>query len=298
MIAGVDSLSWNLVNDFNQMWAYSFMRNAFEAGTAVSIVAGVVGYFVVLRRTAFAAHALSHVGFAGGAGAALLVVNPLWGLLVFCVGAAAVMGAIGQRLRERDVVIGIVLMFALGLGYLFINLYSGNSADVYSILFGQIFGIDASDVIATLVVGVLIVGLIGTIYRPLLFASVDPEVAEARRVPVRALAIVFMTLLGLAVAVSVQVVGVLLIFALLVAPAAIAERLCSRPSRAMAVSVVAALACTWIGLLLGFYFSPPVSFFITSLATGGYLLARLASFALTRSGPRSLRARPAGTIQP
>jgi zinc/manganese transport system permease protein len=239
------------------------------------------------------------------------VVDPLWGLLAFCVGAAAVMGAIGQRLRERDVVIGIVLMFALGLGYLFINLYSGNSADVYSILFGQIFGIDTEDVVVTLVVGVIVVTLIGVIYRPLLFASVDPEVAEARRVPVRVLAIAFMTIVGLAVAVSVQVVGVLLIFALLIAPAAIAERLCSRPSSAMVVSVVTALACTWIGLLLGFYFSPPVSFFITSLATGGYVLARVVSYALGRARAvpavagdpgsrwptRSLSPDPAGTIQ-
>ena len=296
MTGAVQSLSWSPVLDFNQMWAYSFMRNAFEAGTVVSVVAGVVGYFVVLRRTSFAAHALSHVGFAGGAGAALLVVNPLWGLLAFCVGAAAVMGAIGQRLRERDVVIGIVLMFALGLGYLFINLYSGNSADVYSILFGQIFGIDSGSVLVTLAVGAATVGLIAAIYRPLLFASVDPEVAEARHVPVRMLAIAFMTLLGLAVAVAVQVVGVLLIFALLVAPAAIAERLCARPSSAIAVSVTAAVACTWIGLVLGFYFTPPVSFFITTIATGGYLVARLAGY--LRDRPRSTSSRRWGRLLP
>lgn len=287
MIAAADTLSWNLARDLSQLWTFSFMRNAIEAGTIVSVVAGVVGYFVVLRRSAFAAHALSHVGFAGGAGAALLVVSPLWGLLGFCVGAAAVMGAIGQRLRERDVVIGIVLMFALGLGYLFINLYTGNSADVYSILFGQIFGVDTTDVWVTLGVGAAALVAMGAIYRPLLFSSVDAEVAAARRVPVRALAIGFMLIVGVAVAVSVQVVGVLLIFALLVAPAAAAERLCARPGAAIAVSVALALACTWVGLFLGFYFSPPVSFFITSLATGAYLLARFGAALARRPRPSS-----------
>jgi zinc/manganese transport system permease protein len=291
-------LSWNVVADFDQMWAYSFMRNAFAAGTIVAVAAGVVGYFVVLRRTSFAAHALSHIGFAGGAGAALLAVNPLYGLLAFCVGAAAVMGGIGRRLRERDVVIGIVLMFVLGLGYLFINLYSGNSSDVYSILFGQIFGIAPSDVLLTLVVGVVTLALVAGIYRPLLFASVDPEVAEARRVPVGVIAVVFMMILGLTVAVAVQVVGVLLIFALLVAPAAIAERLCSRPSRAIATSVAVAVGCTWVGLVLGFYFSPPESFFISSLATGGYLLARGGAAVRDRNSRRMASPVASGIIDP
>ncbi len=274
MTAALYSLSWNLVRDFQQMWEFSFMRNALEAGTVVSVVAGIVGYFVVLRRSSFAAHALSHVGFAGGAGAALLVVSPLWGLLGFCVGAAVVMGAMRQRLRDRDVVIGIVLMFSLGLGYLFINLYTGNSADVYSILFGQIFGIAANDVLVTLAVGLASLLALAALYRPLLFASVDPEVAEARRVPVSFVSVAFMVIVGVAVAVSVQVVGVLLIFALLVAPAAAAERLSARPAGAIALSVAIALVCTWTGLLLGFYYTPPVSFFITSLATFFYLASR------------------------
>ncbi|HET9091972.1 MAG TPA: metal ABC transporter permease [Acidimicrobiales bacterium] len=283
------AVGWNLAHDVSEMLSYPFMQNAFEAGTVVALAAGIVGYFVVLRRSAFAAHALSHVGFAGGAGAALIAVNPLWGLLAFSVGAAAVMGGIGRRLRERDVVIGIVLMFALGLGYLFINLYQGSATDVYSILFGQIFGIDRFSVVLSASVSLGAVLVLGAIYRPLLFASVDPEVAEARRVPVGALNVTFMTLLGLTVAVAVQIVGVLLIFALLVAPAAAAERLAARPVAAIAASAAIAVGCTWIGLFLGFYFSPPVSFFITTLATGAYLAARLGSSVAWRGGLRGRR---------
>ena len=270
------SFSWNLISDLSQMLSFEFMRNAFEAGAMVSIVAGLVGYFVILRRTAFAAHALSHVGFAGAAGAAVISLSPVWGLLVFCLGGAGVMGALGQRLRERDTVIGIVLAFMLGLGVLFISLYTGYATEAYSILFGEVLGISTGDVVLTVVIGGITLLLLAAMYRPLLFASVDEEVAEARGVPTRALAIGFMATLALAVAVSVQVVGVLLIFSLLVTPAAIADRLTSRPASAMLVSVITALACTLVGLAIAFYVALPVSFFITSLAFGTYLVVRWA----------------------
>jgi zinc/manganese transport system permease protein len=275
---------WNLYSDISQMLSYGFMRNAFEASAVVSVVAGIVGYFVILRRTAFAAHALSHVGFAGAAGAAVLSIDPVWGLLVFCLGGAAVMGALGQRVRERDTVIGIVLAFMLGLGVLFISLYSGYATEAYSILFGQILGISQSQVLVTLAIGTLSVVAVGTVYRPLLFASVDEEVAGARRVPVRTLSVVFLLIVALAVAVAVQVVGVLLIFSLLVTPAAIADRLTRRPARAIAVSVIVALACSWVGLTIGYYVSYPVSFFITTLAFVAYLLVRIGSAAFGRVG--------------
>jgi zinc/manganese transport system permease protein len=265
------------------MLSYEFMRNAFLAGAVVSVVAGIVGYFVILRRTAFAAHALSHVGFAGAAGAVVLSVNPVWGLLVFCLGGAAVMGALGQRIRERDTVIGIVLAFMLGLGVLFIALYNGYSTEAYSILFGEILGISTGDVVLTVAIGAVAVAAIGAMYRPLLFASIDEEVAVARRVPVRALSVAFLLTLGLAVAVAVQVVGVLLIFSLLVTPAAVADRLTTRPAAAIAVSVVVALACTWLGLAIGYYFSYPVSFFITSLAFFAYAVTRLSTGIARRS---------------
>jgi zinc/manganese transport system permease protein len=281
--SGAARFSWNLFADLGQMLSYEFMRNAFLAGAVVSVVAGIVGYFVILRRTAFAAHALSHVGFAGAAGAVVLSVNPVWGLLVFCLGGAAVMGALGQRIRERDTVIGIVLAFMLGLGVLFIALYNGYSTEAYSILFGEILGISTGDVVLTVAIGAVAVAAIGAMYRPLLFASIDEEVAVARRVPVRALSVAFLLTLGLAVAVAVQVVGVLLIFSLLVTPAAVADRLTTRPAGAIAVSVVVALACTWLGLAIGYYFSYPVSFFITSLAFFAYAVTRLSTGIARRS---------------
>ncbi|MGH9008011.1 MAG: metal ABC transporter permease [Acidimicrobiales bacterium] len=285
--------SWNPFADLGQMLSYEFMRNAFAAGAVVSVVAGVVGYFVILRRTAFAAHALSHVGFAGAAGAVVLSINPVWGLLAFCLGGAAVMGALGQRLRERDTVIGIVLAFMLGLGVLFIALYNGFSTQAYSILFGEILGISAGDVVLTVVIGGITLVAIAALYRPLLFASVDEEVAVARRVPVRFLSIAFLLTLGLAVAVAVQVVGVLLIFSLLVTPAAIADRLTTRPATAIAVSVVVALACTWLGLAIGYYFSYPVSFFITSIAFFGYVLTRVGTGIRRRTQPSPIAVPPA-----
>ena len=283
--SGAARFSWNLFADLGQMLSYEFMRNAFLAGAVVSVVAGIVGYFVILRRTAFAAHALSHVGFAGAAGAVVLSVNPVWGLLVFCLGGAAVMGALGQRIRERDTVIGIVLSFMLGLGVLFIALYNGYSTEAYSILFGEILGISTGDVVLTVAIGAVAVAAIGAMYRPLLFSSIDEEVAVARRVPVRALSVAFLLTLGLAVAVAVQVVGVLLIFSLLVTPAAVADRLTTRPAAAIAVSVVVALACTWLGLAIGYYFSYPVSFFITSLAFFAYAVTRLSTGIARRSRP-------------
>ena len=293
---GSPAFSWNLYADFAQMWSYPFFQHAFEAGTIVAVVAGVIGYFVVLRRVAFAAHALSHIGFAGAAGAVALSINPLWGLLVFCVSSGAVIGALGQRLRSRDTVIGIVLAFALGLGALFLSLYHGGDAnEAVSILFGEILGVSAGDVLLTLGVGAVALLVVAAVYRPLLFASVDEDVAEARGIPVRLLSVAFMVTLALAVAVAVQVVGVLLIFALLVAPAAMAERLTSSPPRAVVLSVVTALVCTWSGLAISWYSSYPVSFFIVTIATVAYALSRVVPAAvrqLRSSAPAAAVDRP------
>jgi zinc/manganese transport system permease protein len=271
--------SWNLYSDLSQMLSYQFMVNAFEVGGIVAVVAGVVGYFVILRRTAFAAHALSHIGFAGAAGGVLLSWTPILGLIVSCVTAGGIIGALGQRVRERDTVIGIVLAFALGLGVLFLYLYTGGDAGlVISILFGQIVGVTSDQVVQTLAIGVGTLVLIAVMYRPLLFASVDEDVAEARGVPVRALSIAFMMTVGLAVAVAVQVVGVLLIFALVVTPAAIAERVCRSPGQALFAGIAIALASTWIGLTVAYYTGDPVSFWIVALSTGAYAIVRVLSW--------------------
>ena len=274
-IAG-PSPSWNLLDDLAQLFHYQFMVHAFEAGTVVAVVAGAIGYFVVLRGSSFAAHALSHIGFAGAAGAVVLGLSPLAGLLVFTVGAGAAIGALGNRLRGRDVTIGIVLAWALGLGVLFISLYRGYANEAYAILFGLILGISQNEVTVTLIAGAVTVAALVFVYRPLLFASVDEELASAKGVPVTALSIAFMVVLAIAVTEAVQVVGVLLIFALIVTPAAIAVRFTSRPAVAIGIGVALSLTFTWLGLAIG-YFSPhPVSFFITSIAFATYVAVRIA----------------------
>jgi zinc/manganese transport system permease protein len=251
------------------------MQHAYIAGAIVAIVAGVVGYFVVLRSLSFAGHALSHIGFAGATGAVALGVNPIYGLLVFTVGGAVGMGALGKRIYGRDVVIGIVLAWMLGLGVLFLSLYSGYATEAYALLFGEILGISQTDVVVTLVAGIVTLAASAIMFRPLLFASVDSDVAEARGIPVRLISILFMVVLAISVSEAVQVVGVLLIFALLVTPPAIAERLTARPGRAIALSVLLALLFTWLGLFVSFYLPYPVSFFITTLAFAAYLAIRL-----------------------
>jgi zinc/manganese transport system permease protein len=253
---------------------YDFIRNAFIAGTIVAITAGIVGYFVVLRGLSFAGHALSHVGFAGATGAVALGVPAVFGLLAFALLGAAGMGALGERARGRDVAIGIVLAWSLGLGVLFLSLYKGYATEAYSLLFGEILGISALNVAVTAIVSGLALAALAFLYRPLLFSSVDPDAALARGVPVRAISTAFMVVLALTVATAAQVVGVLLIFALLVTPAAIAERLTAKPVRAIALAVVFGLAFTWGGLLLALYVQYPVSFFITSLAFAAYVIVR------------------------
>ena len=294
--------SWNPLADIQNMLSFAFMRNAFAAGTASALVAGVIGYFVVLRASSFAAHAISHIGFAGAAGAILLGVNPVLGVGVLSLAASVGMGVLGRRLRGRDVVIGLVMAFSLGLGYLFISLYTGNATDAYAVLFGQIFGITTGAVWITVLTSVVVLALLAAIYRPLLFASVDEEVAEARGIRVGAIGLGFMVLLALAVSEAVQVSGVLLIFALLVAPGAIAGRVFRRPAAALALSAGVAVLITWASLALAFYTPYPVSFYVTSLAFAAYLGVRAAGRGglgrrlAARCAPRSTRRRRAARL--
>lgn len=281
--------SWNPLDDLAALFQYEFMVHAFEAGTIVALVAGVIGYFVVLRASAFAAHALSHIGFAGATGAIVLSLSPIIGLLAFTISAGVAIGALGNRLRGRDVTIGIVLAWTLGLGVLFISLYRGYATEAYALLFGEILGISATDVEVTLIAGVITLAAIVAIYRPLLFSSVDEDLAAAKGVPVTALSIAFMAILAVAVTEAVQVVGVLLIFALIVTPAAIAVRFTSRPVLAIGIGVALALAFTWLGLAFAFYSPHPVSFFITSLAFATYLAVRISEPLRERLGRSALR---------
>ena len=263
--------------NFNLPWdlQYAFMRHAFAAGTIIAVVAGVIGYFIVLRQSSFAAHALSHIGFAGAAGAALLGWAPLVGLLIFTVGGGAAMAVLGPRASNRDVQIGTVLAFMLGLGMLFISLYKGYATEAYSILFGDILGISWSNVVVTLVAAVVLLGVVTVIYRPLLLSSLDEEVAEARGLPVFWLGSAFMVLVAIATSIAVQVVGVLLIFALMVTPAAVAQQIARRPFHGMLIAVFVAVFATWFGLIMSCYLPWPPSFFITTMSFAIYIGVRL-----------------------
>src|SRR5271169_5579046 len=188
------NFSLNIFSDLAVMWQYDFMRHAFEAGTIVAIVAGIVGYFVVLRRSSFAAHALSHIGFAGAAGAVLLQWNPIIGLIAFTSTGGVGMATLGKRAASRDVQIGTVLAFMLGLGVLFISLYKGYATEAYSLLFGEILGISSSDVIVTALAALVTIAALALIYRKLLFTSLDENVAEAKGISILGIGMAFMIL--------------------------------------------------------------------------------------------------------
>ena len=269
--------SWNVAHDVHQLFSYPFMRHAFLAGTIVAVLAGVVGYFVVIRQSSFAAHALSEVGFAGAAGGIAYGFSAVSGLLVMSLLGATLMGLLGKRLRGRDAVIGTVLAFSLGLGSYFLTRYKGNASGAFGLLFGEILGISAHDIWVIALAGAATLVVMAVIYRPLLFSSLDEDVAEARGVPIRGLSVAFLLLVAVAVTAAVQVVGVLLIFSLLVTPGAIADRVCRTPPRAVALCVALSLAFVWAGLVVTYYSNFPVGFLITAFAFGTYLLVRLAT---------------------
>ncbi len=251
----------------------TFVQNAFIAGTLVAVTAAVIGYFVVLRAQAFAAHALSHVGFAGATLSALLGVSPLAGMSVFTAAAALGIGALGKRIRGRDVEVGMILSFALGLGILFLRLYTGSASEAVGVLFGSILSVTRTDIALTIALGILTLIILAAMFRPLLFASIDPEVAEARGVPTKALSIIFILLLAVTVAEAIQVVGVLLVFALIVAPAAAAQHISRTPFKAIFISILFGVLFTWGGLFLALASSYPVSFYITGLAAVTYFVS-------------------------
>lgn len=272
----IPSFSLNIISDIQNIWCFEFMQHAIEAGTLTAIIAGITGYFVVLRRSAFTAHAFSEIGFAGAAGAIVLQIAPLAGLLAGSVLGGVAIAILGRRVSNRDTQVGIVLAFSLGLGLLFINLYRGGYATAtYSILFGEIIGVSTWEVTLTAIAGICIIAAMGFLYRPLLFASLDEDVAEAKGMPMLFLGTAFMLVVAVTVSFAVQVTGVLLIFSLMVTPAATSQYLSKRPNRVIAISVAIALLATWVGLFVSVYTSYPVSFFITAFAFGAYIAVRL-----------------------
>ncbi len=288
--------SWNPVTDLRAMWAFPFMVNAFRAGTVVAILAGVIGWYMVLRRQSFAGHTLAQVSFPGAACATLLGITPVVGYFAFCVGAALVIAAIpraGQGGSGQEAALtGTVQAFGLACGFLFVALYKGFLGGINSLLFGSFLGITTTQVAVLTAVAAATLAMLALIARPLLFASVDPDVAAVRGVPVRVLSVAFLVLLGTATAATSQITGTLLVFALLVMPAATAQQLTARPAAGLAVSVLVGLAVTWTGLIAAYYSPYPIGFFVTTFALGVYALARLARVlaqALARRAPASVR---------
>ncbi len=282
---------------------YAFIQNALVAGSLVAVTAALLGYFVIARGLTFAGHALPNIGFAGAAGAVLLGIDPVFGLFAFTMAASVGIGFLGRDVRERDTAIGVLMTFALGLGLLFLALYSGYAERVYAILFGSILGISQQDVLITALCTILTLALLLVIFRPLLFSTFDPDVAQARGVPVQFLAVFFLLLVAITISLSVQVIGALLVFVLLIGPAATATRITQRPFLALLLSVLLGVSYTWLGILLassdvhswlglvlptvqGYW---PVSFFIASIAFLVYLPVRLLSPLWIGRGTRHAR---------
>lgn len=263
--------------DTRTMFEYDFMVNAFAASGIVAVLAGVVGYFLVMRGQTFAGHALSHVGFTGATGAVLIGISPLWGMIGFTLAAGVSMGALGERLAGRDVAIGVVLSLALGCGLLFLHFFTAYATQVTALLFGNVLGVSHSTLIVLAGIAAASLIALGAIMRPLLFATLQPELAEAKGVSLRRVSVLFLAIAALAVAACTQIVGVLLVFTLMVGPAAAAQNLSTRLSTGVGLAALFALAQAWLGVTLAFYTDWPTSFWITALSAlvyGASLLRR------------------------
>ena len=276
------NFTWNLLADIQEMWSLAFMLNAFWAGTIVAVLAALIGWFMVLRGQSFAGHTLAVVGFPGAAAAELVGIGLGFGYFAFCIVAALVIAALprgaGSAYTEESAVIGTVQAFALASGMLFIALYKGFLNGTNALLFGSFLGITSTQVIG----------------RPLLFASIDPFVARAGGVPTRALSTVFLLLLGATAAEVSQITGALLVFALLVLPAATAQRITPRPGYSLALSVGLALVTVWVALFVAYYSPYPIGFWLTTIAFGLYALTYAGVVLRHRLGSGAVQPVPAG----
>jgi zinc/manganese transport system permease protein len=248
------------------MLEYDFMRHAFAAAGVAAVVSGLVGYFLVLRGQTFAGHALGHIGFAGATGAVLIGVASLWGLVVFTVAAGIVMGLMGERISGRDVAIGVVLALALGFGLLFLHYYTSFATQATAILFGNVLAVDRPTIATLAVLGAVTLVALGAIMRPLIFSSLQPELAEAKGVPLRFVSTAFLAVVALAVSACAQIVGVLLVFTLMIGPPAAAQRIVNGLWSGLLLAAALALAEAWFGITVAFYTDWPVSFCIALLS--------------------------------
>ncbi len=302
-----NGLSWNVVDDVNQLLMFNFMLNALRAGTIVAVVAGAIGYFMVLRRQSFAGHTLAVIGFPGAAGATWLGVSVAMGYFGFCIASALVIAALpggGQAgggaggYGEESAVIGTVQAFALACGFLFVSLYRGFLSGLNSLLFGTIIGVTDDQVLVLLSCGAICLVVLAVIARPLYFTTVDQHVARARGVPVRLVSTVFLVLLAVAAAGTSQVTGSLLVFALLVAPAATAVRLTARPVVGVFLSILVAVTITWVGEGVAFFSPYPIGFWVTTFGFAVFLIASAYRAVADRARRGRLRASPAAATVP
>lgn len=282
--AGSDvHLRWDLVADVQQLLAYHFMVNALRAATVTAVVAGIAGWFMVLRRQTFVGHTLSVLSFPGAAGALVVGVASLWGYFGLCIAAALVISAVPYSADRRGfsgepAVVGVIQAFALGCGFAFAHLYHGFlSSTLDNLLFGTFLGVTDDQVLVLFAVAAAAAATLAVIGRPLLFSSVDPSVAAGRGVPVRVLSATFLVVLAVAVAEISQITGALLVFALLVMPPAAAQQLTSRPSTGLALSVAIGVIVVWLGVGLSYFSSYPTGFFITTFGFVAYVGAVVAN---------------------
>jgi zinc/manganese transport system permease protein len=264
---------------FTTLLGQHFVHTALLAGGVVAVVSGAIGVFVVMRGLSFAVHAISELGFTGATGALVLGLNPVTGMFAGSLVVGGALGVLSLRGRERDSAIGAVLAFGLGLGVLFLSLYQGYATAATNILFGSIVGVDDAQLRNLAIVAAIVLLALATLYRPLNFAAIDPEVAAARGVPVRALSVAIFLLVALTTAEAIQVVGVLLVLTLVITPAAAAQRLTVRPGLTLLLSIAIALVSTEGGILLSLAKPWPTTFFISSISFAFYVGARVASLA-------------------
>jgi zinc/manganese transport system permease protein len=271
----LESILQTIFNFENYGELLVLVQNSIWAGAVLGLLGGLVGTFVMKRDLAFAVHGISELSFAGAAFALLVGADIIFGSLIGSVAAAVLLGFMGVRARDKNSIIGVIMPFGLGLGILFLALYEGRAANKFGLLTGQIVSVDSVQLQVLAGTAVLVMIALAAIWRPLSFASVDPEMAEARGVPVRGLAIGFMVLLGVSVALSIQIVGALLVLALLITPAAAALRVTTSPRLVVLLSVVFAMTATVGGILLALGSRIPISPYVTTLSFLIYVLCRV-----------------------
>ena len=265
----------------------SFAQHALIAAGLVAITSGLIGPFVVTRGAAFAVHGTAELAFTGAAAGLLVANNPIAGALIGSLVVAAAIGTLGGRARERDSVIGVVLAFGLGLGVLLLSYYHGFATEATNILFGQIFGVSSGQVVLLVGIALVVLAAMAVLYRPLLFASVDPEVADARGVPTRLVGVLFLFVLAITVTEAAQIVGTLLVLSLAITPAAAAQRLSSRPAVVTALSITFAVIAADGGLLASLESNTvKASVFVTFISFGIYVLVRLINLVVRSRGTR------------